>query len=114
MRKTGGVSADLAAVDGRKRLNMDKTMTIICFIVGYAANNLIVAKFFNYLLYAFVAIGLLFMIYFLVIFVIPGTDHMWDYFVAHIVSRMVQTFIYSIPFYFINHFVYSTLSPEAG
>ena len=33
MRKTGGVSADLAAVDGRKRLNMDKTMTIICFIL---------------------------------------------------------------------------------
>ena len=90
------------------------SLTIICFIVGYAANNLIVAKFFNYLLYAFVAVGLMFMIYFLVIFVIPGTEHMWDYFVAHIISRMVQTFLFSIPFYFLNHFIYSTLSPEAG
>ena len=90
------------------------SLTIICFIVGYAANNLIVAKFFNYLLYAFVAVGLLFMIYFLVIFVIPGTQDMWRYFTAHIISRMVQTFLYSIPFYFINRFIYSTLSPEAG
>lgn len=90
------------------------SLTIICFIVGYAANNLIVAKFFNYILYAIIAVGIIFMLYFLVIFVIPGTENMWDYFTAHIVSRMVQTFLYSIPFYFINRFVYSTLSPEAG
>lgn len=90
------------------------SLTIICFVVGYAANNLIVAKFFNYLLYAVVAVGILFMLYFLVTFVIPGTENMWDYFTAHIVSRMVQTFLYSIPFYFINHFIYSTLSPEVG
>ena len=45
---------------------------MICFIVGYAANNLIVAKFLNYLLYAAVAVGILFMLYFLVWFVIPG------------------------------------------
>ena len=88
------------------------SLTVICFIVGYAANNLIVAKFFNYFLYALIAVGMIFMLYFLVIFVIPGVDRMWDYFTAHIVSRMVQTFLYSIPFYFINHFIYSTLSPE--
>lgn len=28
-----GVNADLAAVDGRRRLNMDKLMTVICFIL---------------------------------------------------------------------------------
>lgn len=88
------------------------SLTVICFIVGYAANNLIVAKFFNYLLYALIAVGIIFMLYFLVIFVIPGIDRMWDYFTAHIASRMVQTYIFSIPFYFINHFIYSTLSPE--
>ena len=88
------------------------SLTVICFVVGYAANNLIVAKFFNYVLYAFVAVGVIFMLYFLVIFVIPGTENMWDYFTAHIISRMVQTFLYSIPFYFINRFIYSTLSPE--
>ena len=33
MKQYGGVSAELAAVDGRKRLNMDKLMTVICFIL---------------------------------------------------------------------------------
>ncbi|MBQ3265402.1 MAG: rod shape-determining protein MreD [Ruminococcus sp.] len=88
------------------------SLTVICFIVGYAANNLIVAKFLNYLLYAAVAVGILFMLYFLVRFAIPGTEDRWQYFTAHIVSRMAQTFLYSIPFYFINRFIYSSLSPE--
>ena len=90
------------------------SLTVICFIVGYAANNLIVAKFFNYLLYAAVTVGLLFMLYFLVRFVIPGTEEMWSYFTAHILSRMVQTFVFSIPFYIINRFIYDSLSPEVG
>lgn len=107
-----GILTDLGYTDSIGIFTI--SLTIICFIVGYAVNNLIVAKFFNYLLYAFVAVGLLFMIYFLVIFVIPGVQDMWRYFTAHIISRMVQTFLYSIPFYFINHFIYSTLSPEVG
>lgn len=88
------------------------SLTVICFIVGYAANNLIVAKFLNFLLYAAVAVGLLFMLYFLVRFIIPGVEDMWGYFTAHILSRMTQTFLYSIPFYFINQFIYSSLNPE--
>lgn len=107
---TAGILTDLGFTDSIGIFTI--SLTVICFVVGYAANNLIVAKFFNYVLYAFVAVGILFMLYFLVVFVIPGTEHMWEYFTSHIVSRMVQTFLYSIPFYFINHFIYSTLSPE--
>ena len=33
MSKYGGVSADLAAVDGRRRFNMDKVMTVVCVIL---------------------------------------------------------------------------------
>ncbi len=33
MKNYSGVSADLAAVDGRKRLDMDKLMTVICFLL---------------------------------------------------------------------------------
>ena len=87
-------------------------LTVICFIVGYAANNLIVAKFLNFLLYAAVVIGILFMLYFWIWFLIPQVGDAWGYFTAHIVSRMVQTFLYSIPFYFINRFIYSSLGPE--
>ena len=89
-------------------------LTVVCFIVGYAANNLIVAKFLNYLLYAAVTVGLLFMLYFLVRFIIPGVEDMWLYFRDHLISRMVQTFLYSIPLYFINKFVYFSLNPEGS
>ena len=33
MKKYGGVSAELAAVDGRKRLDMDKILTVVCFLL---------------------------------------------------------------------------------
>ena len=89
------------------------SLTMVCFVVGYAANNLIVATFLNYLLYAFFAVGGLFMLYFLVRFVIPGVGNMWSYFTQHLVSRMVQTFLFSLPIYFLNRFIYFTLSPEA-
>ena len=54
------------------------------------------------------------MMYFLVWFVIPGVKDMWSYFTAHLISRMVQTFLFSIPFYFINHFIYLRLNTEMG
>ena len=45
-------------------------------------------------------------------FIIPGTDENWLYFTRHIISRMVQTFLCSIPFYFLNKFIYNRLNPE--
>ena len=33
MKRCDGASAELAAVDGRKRLNMDKVMTAVCFVL---------------------------------------------------------------------------------
>lgn len=89
------------------------SLTVICFIVGYAANNLVVAKFLNFLLYAAVAVGILFMLYFWVSFIIPKVGDMWSYFNEHLLSRMVQTYLYSIPFYFINRFIYLSLSSES-
>lgn len=87
-------------------------LTVICFIVGYAANNLIVATFLNFLLYAAAATALLFMLYFLMNFIWGGIAEPWVYFSAHLISRMVQTYLYAIPFYFINRFIYSSLSPQ--
>ena len=109
---TAGVLTDLGYSDSIGLFTI--SLTVICFIVGYAANNLIVAKFLNYLLYAAVAVGLLYMLYFLVRFIIPGAEEPWSYFTGHILSRMIQTFVFSIPFYFINKFIYSSLNPEAG
>lgn len=88
------------------------TLTVVCFIVGYAANNLIRATFLNFLLYAFVAVGGIFMLYFLIRVVWAGVDNYWDYFMNHLLSRMVQTFVLSIPIYFVNKFIYHTLGND--
>lgn len=84
-------------------------LAIICFIVGYAANNLVVAKFTTFLLYALVATGGLFMLYFLFHIVWAGVDDCWGYFREHLLSRMVQTFILSVPIFFVNKFIYHML-----
>lgn len=88
------------------------TLTVICFIVGYAANNLIMATFLNFLLYAAVTVSAVFLLYFLIRFVWSGVDDRWVYFRAHILSRMIQTFVFSIPFYFLNKLIYATLNTE--
>jgi len=84
-------------------------LTIICFIVGYAANNLVMATFPNFLLYALVTVGGMFMLYFLVRFVWAGVGDYWTYFMNHLLSRMIQTLIWSIPIYFLNRFIYHRL-----
>ena len=88
------------------------TLTVVCFIVGYAANNLIMAKFTNFALYALIAEGAIFMLYFLVRFVWAGVDDCRTYFNAHMISRMVQTYLWSIPLYFLNKLIYSVLDTE--
>lgn len=87
-------------------------LTIICFVVGYAANNLIVANLRNFLLYSFLTIGGLFLLYFLFFFIIPGIEDRWTYFARHIASRMVQTFLCSILFYYLNRLIYHLLGEE--
>ena len=106
-----GMMADIAYTDSIGLFTI--SLTIICFVVGYAANNLIMATFLNFLLYAAIAVGAIFMLYYLFVFVIPGTDSGWSYFVSHIISRMVQTYVFSIPFYFLNRFIHSSLCTEA-
>ena len=84
-------------------------LTIICFVVGYAANNLVMAKFTTFLLYALITVGGMFMLYYLLRIVWGGVDNSWDYFRHHLLSRMIQTFILSIPIYFLNRFIYHVL-----
>lgn len=88
-------------------------LTAVCFVVGYAANNLIVATFPNFLIYSFISVGGLFFLYFVVTFLWAGIADGWTYFLHHLVSRMAQTFVCSIIFYLLNRFVYHMLGEES-
>lgn len=87
-------------------------LTIICFVVGYAANNLIVANLRNFTLYSLVTVGGLFMLYFLFFFVLAGVEYRWTYFTHHLASRMAQTFLCSFIFYYLNRLVFHLLGEE--
>lgn len=85
-------------------------LTVVCFLIGWVANNLVKANPMNYLLTAAVVIGGLYMLYFGIEFY--HVADRWTYFQAHLISRMIQTLLWSAVWYFVNRFVYHTLSEE--
>lgn len=88
------------------------TLTAVCFLIGFLANNVIMATFPNFLICSALVTAVAFMLYFLFSYVWAGVPDAANYFKNHMISRMVQTFVFSIPFYFLNRFVYETLNGE--
>lgn len=85
------------------------SLTIVCFVLGFCANNFITANFYNVLLTAFVVVTALLSLHFLFTFVMAGYENAGVYYVNHYISRIVQTIICTAILYFINKFIYSTL-----
>lgn len=85
------------------------SLTIVCFVLGFCANNFITANFYNVLLTAFVVVTALLSLHFLFTFVMAGYENAGVYYVNHYISRIVQTVICTAILYFINKFIYSTL-----
>ena len=85
-------------------------LTIVCFILGFCANNIITANFWNVMLSAVVIITALLSLHFLFSVVISGYDNAGVYFVNHYISRILQTIICTALFYYMNKFIYETLS----
>ncbi len=88
-------------------------LTIVCFVLGFCANNFIAANFYNVMLSAFVIISVLISLHFVFVYIFAGYDDAGTYFVNHYISRIVLTVLCAIPLYFINKFVYSTLCDQA-
>ncbi len=84
-------------------------LTIVCFILGFCANNIITANFWNVMLATVVIVASLLSLHFLFSFVLRGYDYASTYFVNHYISRIVQTILYTVIFYFLNKFIYTTL-----
>ena len=84
-------------------------LTIVCFILGFCANNIISINFWNVLLIAFLVSSATISLHFVFEHLIHSLSDMGSYFVNHYISRMVQTFLCVIPLFFVNKFLYSTL-----
>ena len=87
-------------------------LTIICFIIGYCSNNLLTANIITFLVCSLlVTVGLLSLNFYFSYAVLGYADGAL-YYKTYYISRIVQTFIFSIPFYFLNKFIYNTLSSD--
>ena len=75
-----------------------------------AADGLIVGRFVG--TGALAAVGGLYLLYFLFHFTAQGIPDRWLYFSRHLLSRMIQTFLWSILFYFLNRLIYRLLGEE--
>ncbi len=85
-------------------------MTIVCFALGFCANNIITIKFWNFMLISVFVIFSVLSLHFVFAYVIRGYSDMGVYFVNHYISRIVQTILCVIPLFFVNKFIYSTLN----
>lgn len=85
------------------------SLTIVCFILGFCANNFITANFLNVMIMSVITITALLSLHFLFEIVIKGYDNAGVYFVNHYISRIVQTIVCTAILYFVNKFVYETL-----
>ena len=85
------------------------SLTIICFLLGFCANNIIAANFYNVMLTAVFLIAAILSLHFVFTFIIHGYDNAGTYFVNHYISRIVQTILCTAVFYFVNKFIYETL-----
>lgn len=86
------------------------SMTIVCFTLGFCANNIITIKFWNVMLISALVISAVLSLHFVFEYVIRGYSDMGVYFVNHYISRIVQTILCVIPLFFVNKFIYSTLN----
>lgn len=86
------------------------TLAIVCFVLGFCANNIITANFLNVMISAVIIITALLSLHFLLSIVLSGYDNAGTYYVHHYISRIVQTIICTALFYFMNKFVYETLN----
>ncbi len=85
-------------------------LTIVCFVIGFCANNLIATNFLGVMITATVVITALISLHFVFVYVIKGYDNASIYFVNHYISRIVQTIVCTAVLYYVNKFLHTTLN----
>lgn len=87
-------------------------LTVICFILGYAANNIIVSNVWNTLLCSLMVILILYSLHFLFTYYLKNYGDSTAYLINHYISRVVLTFVFVPAFYYLHKFIHSTLSAD--
>lgn len=84
-------------------------ITVICFFVSVIFRDYMVVSFLNTMAFAGVGIVVVMLLHFFVFYVLKGYDHGGYYFVHHYISRIIYTFVFVTPFYFLNKGLFKNL-----
>lgn len=87
-------------------------LTLVCFFEAELFKKYIVSSFWTVFLYAVSASTVLVGLYFVIFRLIAGVEGAGGLFVSHYLSRMAYTAVCVIPLYFLNGFLYRTLSDK--
>lgn len=88
-------------------------LTVLCYFEAHIFESVFVPSFLTVMIFSLGASVGLIGLYFLIFVVLSGTGELGYLFVHHYISRIVYTFVMTIPFYFINKFFYCVLSEQS-
>lgn len=84
-------------------------LTALCYLQAIIFNDFMVKSFLNTMLYAICSCVVVIGLYFVFFYIFRGYGNIAYYFVNHYLSRIVYTFICTIPVYFLNMLIFTQL-----
>lgn len=82
-------------------------LTALCYFEAFIFSDLIVKSFLNSMLYALCSCIVVISLYFVFFYIFKGYGNITYYFVNHYLSRIIYTFILTIPVYFLNKLIFT-------
>ncbi len=84
-------------------------LTIVCFAEAELFRKFFVPSLRTTLIYSFTAVTVLVCLYFLLFKLFAGIEDAGTLFVHHYISRIIYTFLLTVPLYFLNRFLSNSL-----
>lgn len=82
-------------------------LTLLCYFESHIFSTYFVSGFLQVMVFALVSIPLVIGVYFLLFTVFAGIPDSGILFVNHYISRIVYTFVMTIPIYFVTRFIHN-------
>lgn len=82
-------------------------LAIICFFIGFFCENYIVINLLTTIIISLIVTVIVIGLHFVFFYIFVGYKEAGVYFVNHYISRILYTFAFCIPFYYLNRMLYN-------
>lgn len=84
-------------------------LTIVCYVENFVFSRYFVPSFVTVTVFSFVSVLAVMLVYYLLFVLLSGLDSGCVLFVRHYISRIIYTFVVTIPLYFLTAFLNKNL-----